>query len=59
MKSASSTEEVYSAAEYEDGWWVEKPHPTKPIEECVFVQAQGPFKNKETAEKWARKLNGH
>lgn len=36
-------------AEYEDGFFVEKPDPSKPLEDCSFVQVAGPYKREETA----------
>ena len=38
---------------YESGWYVEKPDPKAPLEDCKFIQVNGPFNTKEDAEKVA------
>jgi hypothetical protein len=42
---------IYSVAEYEDGWYVEKPDPIAPLHDCKFVQVAGPYKTERSAER--------
>jgi hypothetical protein len=39
----------YSVAEYEDGWFVERPDRRARLESCKFVQVAGPFKTEAEA----------
>jgi hypothetical protein len=33
----------YTVSEYESGWYVEKPDPGAPLEDCKFIHVSGPF----------------
>lgn len=35
-----------TVSKYEDGWFVEVPDYSKPLDECVFIQVAGPFEHK-------------
>jgi len=48
---------LYSIAEYEDGFWVEKPDPKAPLEDCVFIQVEGPWKERKWAEHSCKRWN--
>lgn len=47
----------YTVSEYESGWYVEKPNPEAPLEDCGFIQVAGPYKLRETAQRKCDELN--
>lgn len=50
MTVDSSTDRTtYLVAQYERGWYVEKPDPSKPLDACCFIEVAGPFKDEAKA----------
>jgi hypothetical protein len=56
-ESVAAASAMHSVAEYEDGWFVEKPDPIAPLHDCKFIQVAGPYKTERAAEKKCNKLN--
>lgn len=48
---------LYTATEYESGWYVERPDEKATLESCEFIQVAGPFKKQATALKRAEMFN--
>lgn len=47
----------YEAVEYESGWYVQKPDPSKPLEFACYITVAGPYKTQRGAERKAVALN--